>query len=65
MQIGDLVRTISSPTQGVGMLVHDERAPRMGILLEVDGGYHPAMVLWFGSGEIGCVPSNRLEVICK
>ena len=50
MQVGDLVRTI-------GFL------SRTGLLLSTDGGYHPAMVLWFGSGKIGCIPSNRLEVV--
>jgi len=57
MQVGDLVRTIPLPDQ-------HHLPPRMGILLEVDVGYHPVMVLWF-DGTKRSIPWNRLEVVCK
>ncbi len=57
MQVGDLVRTITHPEQ------HHLR-PRMGIVLEVDVGYYPGMVLWF-DGTKKSIAWNRLEVICK
>ena len=57
MQVGDLVRAIPLSDQ-------HHLPPRMGILLEVDVGYYPVMVLWFG-GTKRTIAWNRLEVVCK
>ena len=57
MQVGDLVRTITHSDQ-------HHLPPRMGILLEVDVGYYPVMVLWF-DGTKKSIAWNRLEIICK
>ena len=57
MQVGDLVRTIPLSDQ-------HHLPPRMGVLLEVDVGYYPVMVLWF-DGTKRTIAWNRLEVVCK
>ena len=58
MQVGDLVRTIPRSDW------EHHLPPRMGVLLEVDVGYYPVMVLWF-DGTKRTVAWNRLEVVCK